>query len=72
MDCIHYWLIEPAAGPTSSGVCRFCGAQREFHNTFPELHLWSSEIDRQTGREYEPVLAAVGMHIETAREEMLE
>ncbi len=34
-ECIHYWVIESAGGPTSSGVCRFCGAQREFHNSWP-------------------------------------
>lgn len=30
--CVHYWLIEPALGPTSRGVCRYCGEEREFFN----------------------------------------
>ena len=32
-DCRHHWLIEPAAGPTSEGCCRFCGAVRTFRNS---------------------------------------
>ena len=31
-QCRHHWLLEPAGGPTSKGVCRICGAQREFKN----------------------------------------
>ena len=32
--CRHYWVIEGASGPTSRGVCKFCGAEREFHNSW--------------------------------------
>lgn len=31
-DCLHYWIIEPAAGPTSLGVCRKCGEEGAFKN----------------------------------------
>jgi hypothetical protein len=31
-DCVHYWIIEAAAGPHSDGVCRRCGASRQFDN----------------------------------------
>ena len=30
--CSHHWLIEPAIGPTSRGVCKLCGAEKEFSN----------------------------------------
>jgi hypothetical protein len=30
--CSHHWLIEPPKGPTSTGVCKLCGARREFDN----------------------------------------
>lgn len=30
----HYWLIEGASGPTSRGVCKYCGATQEFHNSW--------------------------------------
>ena len=35
-ECSHYWVIGSATGPSSQGVCKFCGAVREFHNSFPE------------------------------------
>ena len=35
-ECCHYWLIESANGPTSKGVCKFCGVEKEFHNSPPE------------------------------------
>ena len=31
-QCPHHWLIDPAGGPTSEGVCRLCGAHRHFRN----------------------------------------
>ena len=31
-QCSHYWLIDAAGGPTSMGVCRLCGAERQFKN----------------------------------------
>ncbi len=30
--CRHHWLIESAHGPTSMGICKFCGVEREFSN----------------------------------------
>ena len=35
--CAHYWVIESANGPTSRGVCKFCGEQREFRNSWYDL-----------------------------------
>jgi hypothetical protein len=32
--CPHHWIIEPATGPTSMGVCKLCGAAKEFSNQF--------------------------------------
>ena len=32
--CRHYWLIEAPEGPTSLGVCRYCGQERTFENRF--------------------------------------
>ena len=32
-QCRHHWLIEAAGGPTSKGVCRVCGAERQFRNS---------------------------------------
>ncbi len=32
-ECHHYWIIESANGPTSRGVCKFCGAEKDFFNS---------------------------------------
>lgn len=30
--CAHHWLIETARGKNSKGVCRLCGANKDFDN----------------------------------------
>jgi len=35
-NCVHYWMIESPAGPTSRGKCRKCRAVKTFCNTNPE------------------------------------
>ncbi|MDO8751199.1 MAG: hypothetical protein Q7K03_08665 [Dehalococcoidia bacterium] len=40
--CHHYWVIDSAGGPTSKGVCRLCGAQRQFKN-YLEDAPWDDE-----------------------------
>ncbi len=52
--CRHYWVIESARGPVSKGVCKFCGAQREFHNSWPYFPVGKTtekapEIAEETG-----------------------
>ena len=37
-ECRHYWVIEVANGPVSKGVCKYCGAKKEFFNAFPEYN----------------------------------
>ena len=32
--CQHYWVIEAASGPISRGVCKVCGEEREFQNSW--------------------------------------
>jgi hypothetical protein len=40
-NCCHYWIIKPADGPTSKGMCQFCGAEKEFDNCGPDsLSRW--------------------------------
>lgn len=33
-SCRHYWIIDSPQGPTSRGVCKFCGAVKEFYNSW--------------------------------------
>ena len=32
LGCTHFWIIEKPSGPTSRGVCKYCGAVGEFVN----------------------------------------
>ena len=32
-QCRHHWIIEPANGPISQGVCQKCQESREFQNS---------------------------------------
>lgn len=36
-ECRHYWVIESPSGLVSKGICKFCGAERDFFNSFPYL-----------------------------------
>jgi len=38
-DCTHWWEIEIANGPTSQGICKFCGETRDFFNSFDFLYM---------------------------------
>jgi hypothetical protein len=31
-SCAHYWIIEPADGPVSRGMCQICSEERDFKN----------------------------------------
>jgi hypothetical protein len=44
-QCAHYWIIEIANGPKSSGRCKYCGETREFYNAFPEFNPARSRGD---------------------------
>ena len=37
--CRHCWKVESANGPTSRGVCKFCGAEKEFYNSLPDFTI---------------------------------
>jgi len=30
--CAHHWIIEPPRQRISKGVCKLCGAEKEFEN----------------------------------------
>ena len=41
--CRHYWILEGPAGPASKGVCKLCGAQKEFRNYLHDCLLVNDE-----------------------------
>ena len=40
--CRHHWLIDAPHGATSPGICKLCGAQKEFRNSAGDF-LWEDE-----------------------------
>ena len=58
--CVHWWLLEPANGPVSRGVCRFCHEARLFSNveayitndwgTIPLNNVGKTRFDKRGGR----------------------
>ena len=49
--CLHQWMIGPPAGPSSKGVCRLCGEEKEFQN-YIEGKTWGYDVslDQLSGR----------------------
>ncbi len=43
--CTHYWMIETSHGPTSKGVCRFCGEERGFDNSL-DASYWAAQAEK--------------------------
>ena len=49
MTCIHHWVIEPADGSSHSrGVCRNCGAEKQFRNSYPVNLNWREAMPTPT------------------------
>lgn len=44
-DHFHRWRIDEPNGPVSIGVCKVCGAEKQFKN-------WLSEMDFITNEEH--------------------
>ena len=42
IPCAHHWVIEPANGPVSQGVCQVCGEVRGFKNF---IESWNADSD---------------------------
>lgn len=56
---VHHWRIEDALTPVSSGVCKHCGAIREFKNERKpgQLYLLNESDPGGPGRARSPVIA---------------
>lgn len=46
--CVHYWVIDPPDGPVSEGICKICGAEKEFKN-YMFYSSWDSRIASLSG-----------------------
>ena len=48
--CRHQWIIDSPNGPSSNGVCRLCGEEKEFQN-YIEGSAWGYDMSvEQMGR----------------------
>lgn len=43
----HHWRIDEARGPVSHGVCKTCGATKQFKNWLGETDFITNEEHRQ-------------------------
>jgi len=48
--CHHHWVIESPDGPTSIGICKYCGAVKEFSNFLP-FSTWEDYGSKQNKRQ---------------------
>ena len=58
--CSHYWVIETPEGSTSKGVCKLCGAMKEFVNLLPEHWLGDFTDTKPVGELDKSLLAFSG------------
>ena len=49
--CQHYWVIQPATGPVSQGVCQNCSEVREFKNYVEGAAWGDSRLSRRSNSE---------------------
>lgn len=69
-QCPHYWVIQPATGPLSQGICQSCGEVRDFKN-YVEAATWgeSKAAKRANAENAESIPRAVDDHQDGAEEE---
>ena len=69
-QCRHYWVIQPASGPVSQGICQSCGESREFKNYVEGASWGDSRLANRAGGEGEEAVSrAVGEHIDSEEED---
>ena len=49
--CQHYWVIQPATGPVSQGVCQNCSEIREFKNYVEGASWGDSRLSNRSSSE---------------------
>ena len=54
-ECRHHWVIESPSGPTSRGVCKLCGTEKEFQNLVREYGWGSDTFDSTKFRDVENI-----------------
>ena len=57
--CRHSWIIEPAKGPVSEGVCQLCQETREFKNSISDIERDSLDLTAYSQVETSGYMAAM-------------
>ncbi len=65
--CRHHWVIQPATGPVSPGLCQICGEAREFKN-YVEASTWGDDKGASRAGAGAEVVRTVAEHPEENEE----
>ena len=58
-QCMHYWVIQPATGPVSTGICQTCGETRDFKNYVEGASWGDSRLSNRSKGEESKVVSRV-------------
>ena len=64
--CAHHWVIQPAMGPSSPGICQICGETKDFQN-YVEAASWGDS--RHNGRSEESSKEAIAVNTSSDEDE---
>ena len=56
-QCRHHWVIQPATGPVSQGVCQACGEERDFMNYVESASWGDTRLGNRSSGETNPGVA---------------
>ena len=69
-QCRHYWLIQPATGPESQGICQSCSEIRDFKNYVEGASWGESRLsNRSSSKESADVSRVVADQVDSEEEE---
>ena len=69
-QCMHYWVIQPATGPVSPGICQTCGETRDFKNYVEGASWGDSRLsNRSKGEESKVVSRVVADRVDSEEQE---
>ncbi len=57
--CMHYWVIQPATGPVSPGICQTCGETRDFKNYVEGASWGDTRLSNRSGADESKAVSRV-------------
>ena len=58
-QCRHHWVIQPAMGPESPGICQSCGETRDFKNYVEGASWGDSRLSNRSNTQKEADVSRV-------------